>query len=49
MMHKHVPWPYIMIYAIGVIALAFSPIDFVYKMAGIAVLFVLFLLATRGR
>jgi len=48
-MNKYVPWPYIVIYAIGVVALAFSPLDFVYKMAGLAVLFILFLLATRGR
>lgn len=46
-MNKHIPWQYIVIYAIGVFALAFSPIDFVYKMAGIAILFILFLWATR--
>lgn len=46
-MSKYVPWQYIAIYVIAVVALAFSSFDFVYKMAGLAILFILLLLATR--
>lgn len=46
-MSKYVPVPYIIIYTIAVVAIAISPIDFAYKMAGLAILFILFVLATR--
>ena len=46
-MNKYVPWQYIIIYTIGVFALAFTPFYFVYKMVGIAVMLILFLWALR--
>lgn len=44
---KYVPLSYIAVYAIGVIVLALSNLVFEYKIIGILILFLLFVLVTN--